>query len=274
MSLLRNPFTRYVQRRMRDTVHGRGWGGFHADAVYRGLMVDLLETFGFTSFVETGTYRGYSTEFIALNKPALPIFTTEVVAETYRTARMALRRYPNVVQLLESSDLSIARLIAEGKLGEMPLFYLDAHWQSYWPLRAELTHIGSAGLRTVCVIDDFEVPGNPAFGFDIDGGYNQGAGAHCDLAYIHPSLDHACAYHAAFPKYSYEDGYGPHPTRLQLKESLRGHLVLFQNMAKEYEQFLQRPFVRKHYFDQGELAPDTLGSASEERQKQMEQPKR
>lgn len=45
-------------------------------------------------------------------------------------------------------------------------FYLDAHWGDDLPLREELAIIGKAWSKPVLLIDDFEVPGDPGYGFD------------------------------------------------------------------------------------------------------------
>ena len=202
----------------------------------------------FTSFVETGTYRWYSTELIASRFPKLPVFTVEVVPATYDRSRRFLGRYPNVTTMLGSSDDVVKQLLDEHKAGDLPLFYLDAHWQQYWPLRKELAHIGAAAGRAVIVIDDFEVPGNDRFGYDIDGGGDVTAGEKCNLAYIRPALNPDREYHALFPKYSMADAFGPGKTG-----ALRGHVVLFQNLPAEYEAFLRRPLVREHYCGHGQL---------------------
>ena len=238
-----------LYRGLRDVTLGPGWGGFHRDRVYRALMLELVQTLPFTSFVETGTYRGYSCELIAHRRPGLAVFTVEAVESTYRRAQRALRKYPNVTALRGSSDEVLRRLIAENKLGEMPLFYLDAHWQEYWPLRDELRAVAAAGQKAVIVIDDFEVPGQSQFGFDIDGGGERTAGHACNLDYIRPSLDARHAYRALFPRYGLADAFP------SAAGQLRGHIVLFQNMAEEYEAFLHRPLVRQHYFAHAALEP-------------------
>jgi hypothetical protein len=50
--------------------------------------------------------------------------------------------------------------------GQRTLFYLDAHWGRDLPLRAELAIIVEAWPNAVIVIDDFEVPDDPGYGFD------------------------------------------------------------------------------------------------------------
>jgi predicted O-methyltransferase YrrM len=238
-----------LYRAARNALGGRGWGGFHQDRVYRALVLDLLDAMAFTTFVETGTFRGHSTELVASRKPDLPIYTVEAVRETYDRARRALKRYPNITMILGSSDEAVRKLIADGKPGALPLYYLDAHWQTYWPLRDELKAIGTAGGRAVMVIDDFEVPSQPQFGYDIDGGADITVGAKCNLDYIRPALDTARhTYHAVFPKYAMFDAFGPGKTG-----PLRGHIVLFQNMEEEYEAFLKRPLAQQHYFGHGQV---------------------
>ena len=248
-ALKRNRVVFMGYRRWKDMRHGRGWGAFHGDAIYRRLVLDLLEAFPFTSFVETGTSRGYSTELVAMSHPKLPVFTAEVLEETYYTAKFALGNYPNITQLLGSSDEVVAKLIAEGKTGALPLFYLDAHWEAYWPLLAEMRHIAGARLRTCMVIDDFEVPGQPQFEYDSYPPADGSPGGNCNLDYIRPALDDVNLYHAAFPRYTRADAFRPgsKPDR----DRLRGHIVLFQNMAEEYEAFLRRPLAQQHYFGVG-----------------------
>ena len=107
-SIIMNCFERIVWlgvilRRIRDFRYGVGWGAFHGDAIYRKLMIDLSDAFQFTSFVETGTFRGYSTEFMALHKPQLSIFTIEAEPCSYNLAKRALRKYPNITQHLGNS---------------------------------------------------------------------------------------------------------------------------------------------------------------------------
>ena len=153
-----------VYRGLRTRISGPGWGGFHRDRVYQSLVLDLIQAFDFSSFTETGTDHGYSTELIASRFPKLPVFTAEVLESTYQRAKRSLDSYPNITMILGSSDEVVKKLLDEKRLGPRPLFYLDAHWHTYWPLRQELHWIGEAGLPSAIVIDDFEVPGQPQLG--------------------------------------------------------------------------------------------------------------
>jgi hypothetical protein len=65
-------------------------------------------------------------------------------------------------ELLEENDNSI-------------FFFLDAHWEKYWPLLDELKIIKKKNIKPVIAIHDFYVPdenGNAKFGFDSYNGQN------------------------------------------------------------------------------------------------------
>src|SRR5438067_4390212 len=115
-----------MYRSVRNMAQGPGWGGFHRDRIYGGVVLDLLGAFKFSSFVETGTYRGYTTELIAARHPELTVHSSEVVQSTYDAAVRALRKYPNIKLSLKNSDVWIEELLKSGQLGAMPLFFVDA----------------------------------------------------------------------------------------------------------------------------------------------------
>jgi len=63
------------------------------------------------------------------------------------------------------------------------LFYLDAHWEDYWPLRDEIIEIGKTHYdNCVIVIDDCKVPGRHDIPFD------QYKGKECSFEYIQDLL--------------------------------------------------------------------------------------
>ena len=253
MSLIRNNFTLSIKRTLRNWKDGRGWGGFHEDAIYKQLMQKLISAFPISSFVETGTSRGYSTEYIASKNPNLNVFTSEIMPDTFKTAHQVLKQYKNVTQFLGNSDECIGKRVVTGEFGSFPLFYLDAHWYDYWPLKAELEHIGRAGIKMIAVIDDFEVPGQPQFGFDhyvAINGKNRMEGK-CNLEYIQPSLLVPNSFQALYPRYSVLDAFGK--SAVSGTESMRGHIVVFQNCETEYDAFRQLPFANKFYFEHGDI---------------------
>jgi hypothetical protein len=58
------------------------------------------------------------------------------------------------------------------------LFYLDAHWEEDLPVQEELEMISSVWRESVVMVDDFEVPDDPAYGFD-DYGAGQALSLSC-----------------------------------------------------------------------------------------------
>ncbi|WP_406859657.1 hypothetical protein ABZO31_04655 [Streptomyces sp. HUAS MG47] len=50
------------------------------------------------------------------------------------------------------------------------LFYLDAHWESDLPLREEVSLVTGTWTDSVIVIDDFKVPDDSGYTFDVYGG--------------------------------------------------------------------------------------------------------
>jgi predicted O-methyltransferase YrrM len=104
--------------------------------------------------VETGTYRGVTTAFLA--GFGVPVHTIEINARLHAYSRMRLRRCPNVTVHLGDS-VNVLRTL-EPQPGAF--FYLDAHWNSEGPLVDELTEIFNRWPKSVVMIDDFHVPGD------------------------------------------------------------------------------------------------------------------
>lgn len=136
------------------------------DSVFAREVVSLINEHECTSIVETGTYCGDTTRFLALEFPDIPVFTCEINGLFYAKALARLKDVKNVTAELSDSTSFLAALAASGRLGARPFFYLDAHWYENNPLRDELSIIIAAGFPSVVVIHDFEVPGRPEFGFD------------------------------------------------------------------------------------------------------------
>lgn len=223
----------------------RRWA-FHGDRVYQSLITDLIAHLGVTHFVETGTYLGDTSRFVAESFPALPILTCEMDAQVYARARRRLRRYAQIEIVKASSADVVQDFIDRRSKFERPLFFLDAHWYEYWPLADELKAISSAGGQAVIIVDDFEVPGHPDFAFDSYVPRHIGADAEavvCSVGYLESALRRPNDYRLLLPSYSYEDAF---PSRTD--GALAGHAVVLQNLATELDDFLSRsPGVAARY---------------------------
>ncbi|MGI8760117.1 MAG: hypothetical protein ACR2LF_02200 [Jatrophihabitantaceae bacterium] len=142
-----------------------GWGGPLNGQVERQKIVRaLFRSIAFGQVVETGAFRGNSTEFFA-QVSGLPVTTIE---HNLRYADYTRRRcsiYQDVTVHVGDSREHL-RTIAPAGDGPAVFYYLDAHWGPDLPLRAELEIIRSTGRPAVIMIDDFQVPDDPGYSYD------------------------------------------------------------------------------------------------------------
>jgi hypothetical protein len=110
---------------------------------------------------------GTTTEVMA--ETGLPIYTIEANPRYYGFARARLWWKPNV-KLRQGDSRAELRRLFEGPLEclrKAPLFfYLDAHWNEDLPLAEEIDIIFGRSSSAVVMIDDFQVPGDPGYGYD------------------------------------------------------------------------------------------------------------
>jgi hypothetical protein len=146
----------------RNPVGGPLNGQVHRQRIVREL-VELLDP---ELVVETGTYRGSSTEFFA-HVADCPIITVEAQERYFRFAHRRLRVYPQVTMTLSDSRTALRDLATRADLtSKRVLFYLDAHWHADLPLREELEIIERAFPEAAVLIDDFKVDDDPGYGYD------------------------------------------------------------------------------------------------------------
>jgi predicted O-methyltransferase YrrM len=131
------------------------------------FFATLKRDYQIETAVETGTFRGGTT--VAFSLLFDNVHTIEIVESTYQSAKAALGPYPNVTCHLGSSE-KVLRDILPSIEGQRTLFYLDAHWESYWPLLAEIEEISKTHKdNCIIVIDDFKVPGRKDIHYDAYG---------------------------------------------------------------------------------------------------------
>lgn len=203
--------------------------GFHGNKILRTLVGDVIRLAGVTSFVETGTCTGITTECMALLFPKLPIFSCEIDPQYYAGSVERLRPHGNVKIAMESSEKFITRLIAEKSLGDMPMFFLDAHWYDYWPLVDEVAVISSLPKFAV-IVDDFRVPGQGQFETSAGGGGTPGVhrtkvdSRPCDMTLVGHLLSSDCE--VAYPAYGKTEAYGTPNT-----PHLVGHVLICKGVS-------------------------------------------
>jgi hypothetical protein len=194
--------------------------GFNGDGKLQDLALSILDA-GATAFVETGTGAGNTSDAVARLRPSVPVLTCEINPEQIAAAKALM---PPSVCLYEMDSRQFIPLVAEDA-GELPLFYLDAHWYDDWPLLGELEAIGRHYVKAVVLVHDFKVPGREGdFSFDKGGGGGPGrrttvGGPDNDLAYVLPTLEAARhGYRFFFPAY-------------EVLEWTPGFVVVFQDVG-------------------------------------------
>jgi len=155
------------------------------------IAKEIIKLFNVNKFIETGIHHGETLGaavdwFSELyedfkrkdNSGRYAIYEVDSVKEYCDAASEKYSKINNIVIAHDSSEKYLKRLIDENTFHEDDhcMFYLDAHWYDYWPLRDEMKEILRL-KRAIILIDDFYVPGKP---FD----YDSYQGARLDLNYI------------------------------------------------------------------------------------------
>jgi predicted O-methyltransferase YrrM len=141
------------------------WGGpLNGQDRRRALVRAIARSVDVDVVIETGTYRGTSTEFFAAVF-GVPVETVEANRRFYEYSRRRLAHEPSISVSLGDSREFLRRM-AERQSDRTPFIYLDAHWEADLPLHEELEIIGAGWRQGVVMIDDFAVPADPGYGFD------------------------------------------------------------------------------------------------------------
>ncbi len=145
----------------------RSWGGpFNGQAGRSAIMKAILKTCELDTVVETGTFRGTTTEFLA-KKVAGRVYSCESEPRYFLYSRRRLASFGNVELHLADSRVFLQTLLAREQICRArTMFYLDAHWSIDLPLAAEIEIILKHHSANIIAIDDFEVPFDPDYGFD------------------------------------------------------------------------------------------------------------
>jgi predicted O-methyltransferase YrrM len=163
----------------------------------------LKNRYNIEAAVETGSQYGYTTSFLASTFDE--VHTIEIVPSTYQVAQNNLRNFSNVTCHLGSSN-DVLQKILPALESKPVLFYLDAHWEEYWPLLDEIEEISKTHKdNCIIVIDDVRVPGRPDIGYDWNGDNE------CSYEYVKNKLEKI---------YSSYDFYYLLPRRIESKAKL------------------------------------------------------
>jgi hypothetical protein len=110
-------------------------------------------------------------KFRSLPTNNIAIHSIEKNSHYIERAKSIFNSNPNIYFHEGSSEVVLKNLIDTNviNLSDLCFFYLDAHWENYWPLRDEIMIIKNL-KKSVIVIDDFQIPNHPNFGYDFYNG--------------------------------------------------------------------------------------------------------
>lgn len=137
--------------------------GFEGDLFLKLEFEKVIQRNEIEAVIETGTFHGNTTK--QLSKMVRFVHSIEVNPENFAIASNNCKHIDNVGIYLGSSEKMLQDIFKKVNLENKFLFFLDAHWEDYNPLRDELKVIKESGLRPCIIIHDFKVPNKP-FGFD------------------------------------------------------------------------------------------------------------
>jgi len=152
-------------KRLRTAMKGRNYyfnGQENRARVFAAIDAEVP----FANYVETGTFLGMTTDFLARRAKArgAQVHSCEINDRHHAIATRTVGHLPNV-DLQRANSVDFLAALAPRISRSQNFVYLDAHWNDYLPLRDELSIIRGWG-NTVVLIDDFKVPFDPHFGWD------------------------------------------------------------------------------------------------------------
>lgn len=219
---------------------------FHGDIILKRFLLEVISTFKVSSFIETGTHMGHSTTFVTSMKKSLKIFSCEINKDFFNISKDALKSYRNISVYNENSPVFLRNLIQSNTIGSLPLFFLDAHWYEYWPLRDELNIITSSLDKAIIIVDDVKIPGREDFAsiinkINIAGVDNKNIRL-VNVEMIKQVLNSSSGYDFLLPSYYPRDAF---PI---WKGYFCGYTVIFENCdITLFKNFLSKRFIAKNF---------------------------
>jgi hypothetical protein len=150
---------------------GYGYGACNGQRGRAAMLRELVDLVDPTAIVETGTFRGMTTRFLA-QLTSRPIYSVEVDTRYYIYSVLRLARLRRVhIHRGDSRDF-LRWLAGTDSAGNRPIFYLDAHCQlaGTVALAGEVAIIDDCWRDAAVVIDDAQVSDDPGYGYDTYNG--------------------------------------------------------------------------------------------------------
>ncbi len=146
--------------------YSQSWGGpLNGQKHRREIVREIAREFRPAHVIETGTYRGTSTEFFSAVF-GVPVDTAEANERFYEYSARRLAG-DTAITVHRGDSREFLRACAAVAEPERPtFFYLDAHWHSDLPLADELRIIAARWKSAIVMIDDFQVPDDAGYAYD------------------------------------------------------------------------------------------------------------
>jgi glycosyltransferase involved in cell wall biosynthesis/GR25 family glycosyltransferase involved in LPS biosynthesis len=117
------------------------------------------------TFIETGTFRAASSNYIATKYPDKQIYSCETHTPYYELSKEYTRNLKNI-NFSNTDSMTMLNTLVNQYNKNTCTFFLDAHTHEYSPLKDELEFIIKNFENYYIFIDDFMVPGKAQFNYN------------------------------------------------------------------------------------------------------------
>ena len=206
--------------------------GFHGDEVLIDFTNSILKNCKY--FIETGSAEATTLSFVSRNHRQINSISCEADTTVYVHAKKQIASLPNADLRNEHSPDFLYSITKQQPeiVKEKVCFWLDAHGYGFkWPLRDEVNHILKNYSQAFIFIDDFKVPGQPQFGYDV---YDD---QECSLDYLSDIIGNNKSIRIYFPKYQTTTS-EYHPLRGWVLIENTSHVVIPKNLEDDIFSYL------------------------------------
>jgi len=140
---------------------------FNGDNFIANNFLKLKEKFNIENAIETGTFEGGTTIFLAQNFKN--VFSIECNVVSFIKAENNIKNANVNVNLIFGKSEEVLPFILN-IVSNNTIFYLDAHWYNDCPLKNELQLIKKFNLKPIIAIHDFFIPDSKKLGYDTYNG--------------------------------------------------------------------------------------------------------
>lgn len=143
------------------------YGDYPMDLYFAEKVREIVRDYGITTFVETGVDKASTAMTVA--RICDKYIGIELKNESCELAKKRFEEngITNAEIIRGNSPVVLLSLMHTLDVSKT-IFFLDAHWNSYWPLLDEIDTITRG--KGIIIFHDMVVPGHPELGYDCYGG--------------------------------------------------------------------------------------------------------